>query len=75
MMRVYLDTSVFGGCFDEEFQAASQELLDAILAGDVIALISDTLVGELVNAPEQVQDLLQHVIDSGCERVAPNAGS
>jgi len=68
-MRVYLDTSVFGGCFDEEFQAASQELLDAILAGDVIALISDTLVGELVNAPEQVQDLLQHVIDSGCERL------
>jgi hypothetical protein len=68
-MRVYLDTSVFGGCFDEEFQVASQELFDAILAGGVVALVSDTLVGELVNAPEQVQNLLQRVIDSGCERL------
>ncbi len=22
-IRVYVDTSVFGGCFDEEFEAAS----------------------------------------------------
>lgn len=58
LMRVYLDTSVFGGCFDEEFQVASQELFDAVLTGDVIALISDTLVGELVSAPGQVQDIL-----------------
>jgi hypothetical protein len=68
-MRVYLDTSVFGGCFDEEFQAASQELFDAVLTGGVVALISDTLVGELVNAPEQVQNLLQRVIDFGYERL------
>ncbi len=56
-MRVYMDTSVFGGCFDEEFQASSQELFDAVLTGDVAALISDTLVAELVDAPEQVQNL------------------
>lgn len=71
-MRVYLDTSVFGGCFDEEFQAASQKLFDAVLNGRVVALISDTLVGELVSAPEQVQNLLQRVIDSGCERLILN---
>jgi predicted nucleic acid-binding protein len=71
-MRVYLDTSVFGGCFDEEFQAASQKLFDAVLTGRIIVLISDTLVGELVSAPEQVQNLLQRVIDSGCERLALN---
>jgi predicted nucleic acid-binding protein len=68
-MRVYLDTSVFGGCFDEEFQGASQKLFDAVLNGRVVALISDTLVGELVSAPKQVQNLLQRVIDSGCERI------
>jgi hypothetical protein len=68
-MRIYLDTSVFGGCFDEEFQVVSRDLFDAILTGNAIALISDTLVGELVNAPEQVQDLLQRVIDLGCERL------
>lgn len=68
-MRVYFDTSVFGGYFDEEFQAASQKLFGAVLTGGVVALISDTLVGELVNAPEQVQNLLQRVIDFGCERL------
>ena len=65
-----MDTSVFGGYFDEEFQAASQELFDAVLTGDVAALISDTLVAELVDAPEQVQNLLQRVIDSGYERLS-----
>jgi hypothetical protein len=68
-MRVYLDASVFGGCFDEEFQAASQELFGAVLVGGVVALVSDTLVAELVNAPEQVQNLLQRVMDFGCERL------
>ncbi len=68
-MRVYLDTSVFGGYFDDEFQVASQKLFDTVLTGGIIALISDTLVGELVDAPEQVQELLQRVIDFGCERL------
>jgi hypothetical protein len=28
ILRVYCDTSVFGGCFDEEFSEASLQLFD-----------------------------------------------
>ena len=68
-MRVYIDTSVFGGYYDEDFQAETRRFFDAVLAGKVTALISDTLVGELVSAPDHVEDLLQRVIDAGCERL------
>lgn len=69
-MRVYIDTSVFGGCFDEEFQEASKEFFGAVREGKIVPLISDVLVAESVDAPEDVQDLLQEVIDAGCERLS-----
>lgn len=69
-MRVYVDTSVFGGPFDPEFALASQQFFDAVVAQSVTALISDTLVAELVSAPEQVQELLAQVMAVGCERLA-----
>ncbi len=28
IMRIYVDTSVIGGCFDEEFSAPSNHLID-----------------------------------------------
>jgi len=33
MNRVYVDTSVFGGVFDTEFQRASQDFFDQIKNG------------------------------------------
>ena len=32
-LRIYLDTSVFGGCFDDEFSEDSKALFDDIKAG------------------------------------------
>jgi hypothetical protein len=69
-LRVYIDTSVFGGYFDNEFSAASRQFFDAVFAGQVIALISETLVAELVRAPEHVQDLLGRTIQARSERLA-----
>jgi len=68
-LRAYIETSVFGGCFDDEFAEASRNLISAALQGKIVALISDTLVGELVSAPQQVQDTLQQVIEAGYERL------
>ena len=71
-LRVYMDASVFGGYFDDEFSDVSVHLFDVLLRGKVVALISDTLVGELVDAPECVQDLLQQVLHVGVERIPAN---
>lgn len=54
-LRVYVDTSVIGGCCDEEFSEESRVLMQMAREGKVTVLISDILVDELELAPAQVQ--------------------
>lgn len=68
-LRVYIDTSVFGGYFDDEFEPASRAFFEALFDGRAIVLISDTLVAELVDAPERVQDLLERTLRCDNERL------
>jgi hypothetical protein len=56
--RVYIDTSVIGGCFDEEFKEWSNRLFIDISKGQVIAVISDITYREIELAPKNVQDKL-----------------
>lgn len=48
--RVYIDTSVVGGCFDEEFAAWSLNLFNEFLKGSKITIISDLTRRELEGA-------------------------
>jgi len=57
-LRIYADTSVFGGCFDDEFAQESILLFKEIKIGKFILVTSATLIGELQEAPEQVQKIL-----------------
>ncbi len=41
--RLYLDTSVIGGCFDVEFSEDSRRVIDAICAGKVRLLFTEVL--------------------------------
>ena len=56
--RVYLDTSVIGGLFDQEFAVDSHRLFEAIRAGQAVALVSAVTQEELEGAPERVQEVL-----------------
>ena len=56
--RVYVDTSVIGGCLDEEFAQWSLPLLAMAKQGEVLLLVSDLLIEELQEAPEEVRELL-----------------
>ena len=67
--RIYVDTSVIGGCFDDEFEDASRRLFDQSQAGDSIIVISDLTLLELQGAPEQVQAVLDSVPDAFFEEV------
>lgn len=58
-LRVYVDTSVIGGCVDEEFAQESRALFQMARAGEVTLLISDVLLEELARAPSDVQSLLE----------------
>ena len=56
--RLYLDTSIFGGFFDAEFEEFTKPLFDRINRGEFIILYSTLTQDELVNAPSQVQGLV-----------------
>lgn len=50
--RIYVDTSVIGGCEDEEFYTWSNVLMDEFRKGLRIILVSDLTLSELENAPK-----------------------
>lgn len=57
--RIYIDTSVFGGYFDEEFKEHTIPLFDRIRAGEFIVLYSTITQDEIEYAPEKVKELVK----------------
>ncbi|MEO6130848.1 MAG: PIN domain protein [Saprospiraceae bacterium] len=60
-MRIYVDTSVFGGCFDPEFQYWSNRLIELFNTGKHMAVISEVSEFELNFAPPQVKQILKAI--------------
>jgi predicted nucleic acid-binding protein len=65
--RIYVDTSVIGGCCDEEFADASNRLIEMAKSGEVVLLISALLAQELEEAPAAVKAVLDIVPASALE--------
>ena len=59
--RIYIDTSVFGGYFDSEFDTFTKPLFERIDNGEFIVLYSTVTQEELENAPERVQKLVTNL--------------
>jgi len=57
-LRIYIDTSVFGGYFDAEFQEYTKPLFDRIKKGEFQILYSTVTEEELENAPSRVKKLV-----------------
>jgi predicted nucleic acid-binding protein len=54
-LRIYIDTSVIGGCFDAEFSEWSNSLVKDFTAGTFMPVLSDVLAAEIQDAPEAVR--------------------
>jgi predicted nucleic acid-binding protein len=67
--RIYIDTSVVGGYFDEEFKEATIALFNRLENGEVIFAVSELLDLELINAPQKVRELLYNYSVDKFERV------
>jgi len=67
--RIYIDTSVVGGFFDEEFKEATVMLFDRLQNREVIFVVSDLLDLELLKAPLHVKEHLLNYQDECFERV------
>jgi predicted nucleic acid-binding protein len=59
--RIYLDTSVFGGYFDEEFSEHTIPLFDRLKSKEFTLLFSSVTQDELDNAPDNVKELVKSI--------------
>ena len=73
--RIYTDTSVIGGCEDEEFRVHSRRLMDAFVRGDLRLDLSELTLREQEPAPPAVREVLATVPESSIEvvRLTPAA--
>ena len=65
--RIYVDTSVVGGCVDEEFQEYSIRLMECFVTGRYILVLSNLTVQELAAAPDEVRLHLSKVPEGHIE--------
>ncbi len=67
--RIYIDTSVVGGYFDEEFKEATNGLFKRLEDNEILFVVSDLLDLELIGAPEKVRELLHKYPTDKFQRV------
>ena len=60
-MKVYTDTSVIGGCFDDEFQEWSNALFEDFVIGTKQIMLSDLTLQELEFARQEVREKVKEV--------------
>jgi len=67
--RIYIDTSVIGGYFDDEFKEATREFFKRFENNEITFVVSDLLDLELIGAPAFVRELLNEFSADKFERV------
>ena len=71
--RIYVDTSVFGGCEDAEFLDHSRSLVSAMATGEYVMVISEVPLFELEKAPVPVRAHLERIPESLIEVLSLDA--
>lgn len=67
--RFYLDTSVFGGVFDKEFDEFTLQLFERIKLGKITCIYSELIETELIKAPKRVQIYFKNLPKESLEKV------
>lgn len=65
--RIYTDTSVLGGCEDEEFAKHSIWLMESFVRGERVLVVSSLTVQELAQAPAEVRKRLASIPEAHIE--------
>ncbi len=62
VLRVYIDTSVLGGCFDAEFSLWSNRLIQDFQVGRYAPVVSSVLATEIEPAPEKIRTKFEEIL-------------
>ena len=60
--RVYIDTSVFGGVFDKEFEIPSDKFFQLVRRGRIVPVLSPILHAEIEFAPVAVRKFFEEML-------------
>jgi len=63
LQRVYIDTSVIGGCFDAEFAPGSNRVMQDFEAGRLRAVVSDFVALEVNQGFDKIQAQFQQLLN------------
>ena len=69
-LRIYVDTSVIGGCYDPEFKVWSEALIEDFRHRRYVPVLSDVTSAEVAPAPGFVQALHQELVALPAEVVS-----
>ena len=61
--RVYIDTSVFGGYFDSEFDEPTKNFFRILNEQNVTVLVSEILELEIYKAPDHIVELFESLVN------------
>jgi hypothetical protein len=61
MERIYVDTSVFGGYFEVEFEQWTKPFIEKFITGEHRLLFSQLTELDLKRAPENIRDLIKSI--------------
>lgn len=62
IQRVYIDTSIIGGCFDTEFAAASNRLMHDFRTNRLKAVVSDLVAIEISRGFAEIQEQFRQLL-------------
>lgn len=65
--RIYVDTSVIGGCFDPEFKLWSNGLFEDFKIGIFIPVVSEIIAAKISEAPDEVISKYSELLDYNSE--------
>ncbi|MCD4726124.1 MAG: PIN domain-containing protein [Pirellulales bacterium] len=69
-LRVYVDTSVIGGVFDEQFSASSRRFFEEVKQKRYAILISAITYDEMVTAPDRVRQIFESLPADAVEEIS-----
>ena len=72
-LRIYVDTSVFGGVLDRAFERPSRRFFDRVGEDRFIVLVSEITYLELQHAPGPIRELVECIVAENIEEIPVEA--
>jgi hypothetical protein len=68
-LKIYIDTSVIGGYYDEEFETETRLFFEEVKQGKFQIIYSSVTEDELLGAPQKVRNVINEILNNNVTKV------